>query len=364
MKSMAAVAFQPHEALKIELIDVDAPQAGEVLVEMKATGLCHTDLHAMEGKSTAGIAFPGIPGHEGAGIVREVGPGVTSVAPGDHVVSFLAECKVCPTCLSGKSNLCDQVVIDDFVARSRFSVNGQRAFPFQGLGTYTQYSVIREVCLAKVRKDAPFDQLSYFGCAASTGIGAALFTAKVEPGSSVIVFGMGGVGLNIVQGARLAGARQIIAVDINDDKKSIAMLMGATHFVNPKTIAGDIVGHLNELTGGGADFTFEAVGSTALMRQAFEAARYGWGVCTVVGLAEDGASVEVPAYSLLAGRKIQGSPAGDVKGRTQIPQLVDWMMDGKINVRDLISSHLTLENINTGFDMMRRHEGIRSVVTF
>ena len=364
MKSKAAVAYATNRPLAIEMVEVERPQAGEVLVEMKAAGLCHTDLSALEGTATFNCGFPGIPGHEGAGIVVEIGEGVTSLKPGDHVVPFLAECKTCPSCLSGKTNMCDQVVID-FAARSRFVVkDGRHAFPFQGLGTFTSYSVIREICLVKVRDDAPFDQLCYFGCAASTGIGAALFSAKVEPGSSVVIFGMGGVGLNVVQGAKLAGATTIIAVDTNPAKAEIAHKMGATHVVNPKTVSGDLVGHLNELTRGGADFTFEAIGNVKLMRQAFEATRYSWGVCTIIGLAGNNDLLEIPPYSLLTGRKVQGSPMGNVKGRSQIPMLVDWMMEGKINVRDLVTEHLPLERVEEGYAAMKRGEGIRSILMF
>ena len=364
IKSKAAIAYRPNEPLSIEIITVDSPQEGEVLVQMKATGLCHSDLSALEGKSTFNCGFPGLPGHEGAGIVVEVGPGVTGLKPGDHVVPFLAECMTCRSCKSGKTNLCEQVVID-FAANSRFTIKtGQRAFPFQGLGTFTEYSVIREICLVKVRDDAPFDQLCYFGCAASTGIGAVLNSAKVEPGSSVIAFGMGGVGLNVIQGARLAGAAIIIAVDTNPAKEAISRRMGATHFVNPKTVQGDLVGHLNELTTGGADYTFEAVGNVRLMRQAFDAARYNWGVCTVIGLAGNDDLLEIAPYNLLTGRRLQGSPMGGVKGRSQIPQLVDWMMDGKINVSDLVTEHLSLEHIEDGYDKMKKGEGIRSIVMF
>lgn len=344
-------------------IEVEAPIEGEVLIEVKATGLCHSDLHALEGTLTFAVGFPGIPGHEAAGIVVDVGPGVTTLKPGDHVVPFPAECRECSLCLSGKTGLCEKA-FGDYRETSRLIVDGIRAYPFQGLGTFSNYTVAREICLAKVREDAPFDQLSYLGCGVATGLGAALFTAKVSPGATVIVFGMGGIGLNIIQGARFAGATRIIGVDVNPKKEAMARRMGATDWVNPTAVEGPLVGHLNELTGGGADFTFEAVGSIRLMRQALECARIGWGVCTIVGMAPAGEAIEILPLDLILGRKLQGSAMGGVKGRTQIPLLADWMVSGKIDVSSLITAHLPLERINEGYDMMRRGEGIRTVVTF
>jgi S-(hydroxymethyl)glutathione dehydrogenase/alcohol dehydrogenase len=363
VKSMAAVAYRPHEDMVIREIEVAAPQEGEVLVEIKATGLCHSDLHALEGTLKFAVGFPGIPGHEGAGIVVDVGPGVTTLKPGDHVVPFPAECRQCSLCLSGKTGLCEKA-FGDYLATSRLFVDGQQAYPFQGIGTFTNYTVVREICLAKVREDAPFDQLSYLGCGVATGLGAALFTAEVTPGSSVIVFGIGGIGLNIIQGARFAGATQIIAVDTNPAKEAMARKMGATDWINPREIAGDLVGHLREITRGGADYTFEAVGNVNLMRQALESARIGWGVCTVVGMAPDGETVPVLPLDLILGRKLQGCAMGGVKGRSQIPVLADWMVQGKIDVGSLITAHLPLERINEGYEMMRRGEGIRTVVMF
>lgn len=362
MKSRAAVAFRTHEPMEVREIDVMAPEVGEVLVQIKATGLCHSDLHALEGTLKFAVGFPGIPGHEGAGIVVDVGPGVTSLKPGDHVVPFPAECRQCDLCLSGKTGLCEQA-FGDYLATSRLFIDGQPAYPFQGIGTFAEYTVVREICLAKVRPDAPFDQLCYLGCGVSTGLGAALFTAKVSPGSSVVVFGLGGIGLNIVQGARFAGATQIIAVDTNPAKEAMARRMGATDFVNPHAVD-DVVGHLRELTRGGADFTFEAVGNVKLMRQALDVARIGWGTCTIVGMAPDGDLLEVMPLDLILGRKLQGSAMGGVKGRTMIPQLADWMVQRRIDVGSLITGHLPLERINDGYEMMRRGEGIRTVVTF
>lgn len=362
MKSNAAVAFRPHEEMQIREIDVAAPQEGEVVVQIKATGLCHSDLHALEGTLKFAVGFPGIPGHEGAGVVVDVGPGVTSLKPGDHVVPFPAECRQCDLCLSGKTGLCEKA-FGDWLATSRLFVDGQQAYPFQGLGTFSEYTVVREICLAKVREDAPFDQLSYLGCGVATGLGSALFVAKVTPGSSAIIFGMGGIGLNIVQGARFAGATQIVAVDTNPQKESMARKMGATDFVNPKD-HDDLVGHLREITRGGGDFTFEAVGNVNLMRQTLDCAKIGWGICTIVGISPDGELLKVLPLDVIVGRKLQGSAMGGVKGRTMIPRLADWMVEGKIDVGSLITAHLPLERINEGYDMMRRGEGIRTVVTF
>jgi S-(hydroxymethyl)glutathione dehydrogenase/alcohol dehydrogenase len=360
--SKAAIAFAKNEPMAIETVTVHAPQQGEVLVEIKATGLCHSDLHGMDGSWDFGVGFPGVFGHEGAGIVREVGPGVTTVKPGDHVLTFVPHCGHCAFCESGKTNLCYASFVD-FVATSRLEFDSSRLHPFLGLGTFTNFNVFREINLVKVREDAPFDQLCYFSCGATTGIGAVIHTAKVTPGSSVMVFGLGGVGLNVIQGARLAGAKQIIAVDTNPAKEAIARKMGATEFVNPKTIAGDLVGYLNELSGGGADYTFEAVGNVKLMKTAFDCTKLGWGVCTVIGIAPDGAMLEVPPTLLIQGRSLIGSPMGGTLG-SQIPALIDSMMDGKIDIDSLITERLSIDQINEGYDMMKRGEGIRSVVLF
>jgi S-(hydroxymethyl)glutathione dehydrogenase/alcohol dehydrogenase len=364
IKSKAAVAYQPRRPMEIEMIEVETPQEGEVLVEIKATGLCHSDMHLLTGDVTLLSGFPGIPGHEAAGIVVEVGPGVKTLKPGDHVVPFIAQCSQCGSCLSGKTNLCDAQIMD-FQTVSRFIVrSGARAYPFSGLGTFTNFSVIREIALVKVRHDVPFDQLCYLGCGATTGLGAVLFSANVTPGSSVIVFGLGGIGLNVVQGARFAGATSIIAVDTNPGKAEIARKMGATEVINPKLIDGDLAGHLREITKGGADFTFEAVGNTQLMRTAFDSARYGWGVCTIIGMAPDNDLLAFPPISLIMGRKLQGSVMGGVKGRAQIPRLADWVMDGRIDLASLITAKFAIEDINEGYELMKRGEGIRSVVTF
>ncbi|WP_033287606.1 zinc-binding dehydrogenase [Amycolatopsis jejuensis] len=364
MQTIAAVAPGPREPLRIERIDVAAPGPGEVLVEIKASGLCHTDLVALEGLATANVGFPGIPGHEGAGVVVEIGAGVTTLRPGDRVVAFLAECGTCPSCLSGKTNLCQEVLVD-LEQASRSTMDGTKLLPFQGLGTFTNHAVLREICLAKIDADVPFAQLCCLGCAVSTGLGAALNTAKVTPGSSVVVFGMGGVGLSIVQGARIAGAGSIIAVDVNADKESIAAKLGATRFVDASaTPSGELVPLLRELTGGGADFTFEAVGRASIMRQAFDATRHGWGVCTIVGLAPSTEVLEIPPYALLEGRTIKGSPAGDVKGRSHIPEFARWVAEGKVDIGSLITDVLTLDQINDGFRAMHDGTGIRSVVVF
>lgn len=363
IRSKAAVAVAENRPMEIEMIDVDPPQAGEVLVEIKATGLCHSDLHALEGKWRMDVGWPLLPGHEGAGIVREVGPGVTDLRPGDHVVAFIPECGHCVMCNSGKTNLC----MESFSPsghRSRFRLGGTHLHPLMGLGTFTNFMVTQQIRLVKVREDVPFDQLCYLGCGATTGLGSALFTAKVTPGSSVIVFGMGGIGLNVVQGARMAAAATIIAVDTNPAKEAMARQMGATHFVNPKLVEGDLVGHLTELTYGGADYTFEAVGNVNLMRQAFDSARVGWGVCTIIGIAPDDQMIELQPTSLVSGKSLIGAPMGGVHGHSQIPQLADWVMDGKIDLASLITAHLPLEQINEGYDMLKRGEGVRSVVTF
>jgi S-(hydroxymethyl)glutathione dehydrogenase / alcohol dehydrogenase len=364
MKSKAAVAYEANQPMRIDWVTVEPPAEGEVLVEIKATGLCHSDLHALQGKWSFNSGFPGIMGHEGAGVVLAVGAGVTRVAPGDHVVAFAPECGRCPFCVSGKTNMCAEGFIDA-LPNSRFILpDGRRAHPFMSLGTFTNYTVIREIHLIKVREDAPFDQLCYLSCGATTGLGAALFTAKVTPGSSVIVFGLGGIGLNVVQGARLSGASTILAVDTNPAKEKMARRMGATAFVNPRELKGDdLVGHLNALTGGGADFTFEAVGNVKLMRLAYEAAHMAWGVCTVIGIAPDNDVVEVPPTSLITGRKLQGCGMGGAH-HAEIRKLVDWMMQDKIDLASLITDRMALEDINEGYDMMKRGEGIRTVVTF
>jgi S-(hydroxymethyl)glutathione dehydrogenase / alcohol dehydrogenase len=364
IKSRGAIAYRTNEPLVIDTIDVESPGPGEVLVEIKATGLCHTDLSAVEGKNTAMVNFPGIPGHEAGGVVVELGSGVTSLAVGDHVVPFMCcECRKCNLCRSGKTNLCVEMFAGhDRV--SRCSCGGNKLYSFFDLGTFANYGVYREISLAKVRKDAPFEQIAYLGCGATTGLGAVLFTAKVESGSTVIVLGMGGIGLSIVQGARIAGASTIIAVDTNPSRELLARKMGATLFVDPKALSKDLVSHLVDISGGGADYTFEAVGSIATMHQALACTRMGWGVCTIVGLAPEGVPLEVMPRDMLLGRKLQGSALGGAKCRTDLPKLVDQLMEGKFDLESLITRKLSLDQINDGYEMMKRGEGIRSVVMF
>ncbi len=364
MKCRAAIAYKTNQPLIIDTIEVDGPGPGEVLVEIKATGLCHTDLHAIEGKNRDLVNFPGIAGHEAGGVVVEIGKGVTSVAVGDHVIPFMcSECGKCNYCTSGKTNLCLEMFTGHDKV-SRCSHAGTRLFSFFDLGTFANYGVYREISLAKVRKDAPFEQIAYLGCGATTGLGAALFTAKVQPGSSVIVFGMGGIGLNIVQGAHMAGAAMIVGVDTNPAKEALARKLGATHFVNPKTVGEDLVGHLNELTGGGGDYTFEAVGQVELMRQTFDCTKLGWGVCTVVGMSPSGEQMQLLPIDLLLGRKLQGTAMGGARCRSDLPRLVDHLMEKKFDLESLITHRLPLDRINDGFEMMKRGESIRSVVVF
>lgn len=363
MKSKAAIALEKGSRLEVEMIDVDPPQAGEVLIEVKIAGLCHSDLHAAEGSITFNAGFPGLLGHEAAGVVLEIGAGVTRVKPGDHVVPFIPECGHCALCASSETNQCVTAFVDA-AATSRFSFNGRRLHPFMGLGLFSQYAVVREQTLVPVRKDVPFDKLFYFGCGATTGMGSALFRAEVAPNSTVIVFGMGGIGLNVVQGARIAGARMIVAVDTNPAKEGIARHLGATHFVDPRSVDGDLVGHLTEITGGGADFTFEAVGNVKLMRAALEAAHFAYGTCTIIGMSPEADLLSFPPIGLIMGRRLQGSAMGGASGMKHIPLLVDWMMDGKIDMESLITAHLPIEDINLGYEMQKRGEGIRSYVTF
>ncbi len=363
MKSKAAVAFEIGAPLRIETIDVAPPQKGEVLIEVKAAGLCHSDMHAIEGHWNFNSGFPGVMGHEAAGVVLEVGSGVTRVKPGDHVVPFIPECGDCACCRSGRTNNCEASFVDSG-ANSRLSFQGRSVHPFLGLGLFTQYAVVDDFRLVPVRQDAPFDLLFYFGCGATTGLSSALFKAEVQPGSSVIVFGLGGIGLNVVQGARFAGASTIIAVDVNPAREDMARRMGATHFVNPRTVEGDLVGHLNEITRGGADFTFEAIGNVNLMRQAFDTAHFAYGSCTIIGIAPDADLLQLPPTALITGRRLQGAAMGGARGMEHIPQLVDWMMDGKLDIASLVTAHLPLEEINEGYAMQKRGEGIRSYVTF
>ena len=369
MKTRAAVAFEAKRPLEIVEVDLEGPRAGEVLVEIMATGLCHTDKYTLSGADPEGM-FPAILGHEGAGVVREVGPGVTSLKPGDHVIPlYTPECRECDYCLNPKTNLCQRIrttqgrgVMPD--GTSRFSYKGAPILHYMGCSTFSNFTVLPEIALAKVRADAPFDKVCYIGCGVTTGIGAVLWTAKVEPGANVVVFGLGGIGLNVIQGARMAGAAMIVGVDLNPDRAAMGREFGMTHFVNPAEVSGDLVAHIVELTGGGADYSFECVGSTTLMRQALECAHKGWGVSTIIGVAPAGAEISTRPFQLVTGRRWQGSAFGGARGRTDVPRIVDWYMQGRIEIDPLITHTLPLERINEGFDMMARGESIRTVVLF
>ena len=369
MRTRAAVAYAVGQPLVIEDVDLEGPKAGEVLVEIMATGVCHTDEFTLSGADPEGL-FPAILGHEGAGIVRELGPGVTSLAVGDHVIPlYTPECRSCKSCLSRKTNLCTAIratqgkgLMPD--GTSRFSIRGKPIHHYMGCSTFANHTVMPEIALAKVRKDAPFDKICYVGCGVTTGIGAVIYNAKVEPGANVVVFGLGGIGLNVVQGARMAGADKIIGVDINPAREAMARSFGMTHFVNPKTLAGDVVPHLVELTGGGADYTFECVGSTTLMRQALECCHRGWGVSVIVGVAGAGQEISTRPFQLVTGRVWMGSAFGGARGRTDVPKIVDWYMEGKIEIDRLITHKLPLERINEGFDLMHAGESIRTVIEY
>ncbi|MEQ1753123.1 MAG: S-(hydroxymethyl)glutathione dehydrogenase/class III alcohol dehydrogenase [Micropepsaceae bacterium] len=369
MQTRAAVAHAAGKPLTIEMVDLDGPRTGEVLVELKATGICHTDKFTLSGDDPEGM-FPAILGHEGAGIVRDVGPGVTSVKPGDHVIPlYTPECRECDYCLSRKTNLCQKIRVTQGKGMmpdgtSRFRLNGKPVLHYMGCSTFSNFTVLPDISVAKVRKDAPFDTICYIGCGVTTGIGAVIFTAKVEPGANVVVFGLGGIGLNVIQGARLAGADMIVGVDVNPAREALGRRFGMTHFVNPKTIKDDIVGHLVELTKGGADHSFECVGNTTLMRQALECCHKGWGKSTIIGVAGAGQEISTRPFQLVTGRVWQGSAFGGARGRTDVPKIVDWYMDRKINIDDLITHRLPLERINDGFELMSRGESIRSVVVY
>ncbi len=369
MDVRAAVAWKAGAPLTIETVQLEGPKAGEVLVEIKATGVCHTDAFTLSGDDPEGL-FPAILGHEGAGVVVEVGAGVTSVKPGDHVIPlYTPECRQCEYCLSQKTNLCQAIrstqgqgLMPD--GSSRFSIGGKKLFHYMGTSTFANYSVMPEISVAKIREDAPFDKVCYIGCGVTTGIGAVIYTAKVKPGSSVVVFGLGGIGLNVLQGARMAGAGMIVGVDLNPGRKALAEKFGMTHFVNPKEVEGDLVAHLVNLTKGGADYTFECVGNVKLMRQALECCHKGWGVSTIIGVAGAGQEIATRPFQLVTGRVWQGSAFGGARGRTDVPKIVDWYMEGKINIDDLITHVMPLERINEAFDLMHEGKSIRSVVTF
>ena len=369
MKARAAVAVAAGKPLSIETVDVEGPRAGEVMVEIKATGICHTDHFTLSGADPEGL-FPCILGHEGAGVVLEVGRDVKSVAAGDHVIPlYTPECRQCKSCLSGKTNLCTAIratqgrgLMPD--ESSRFSSGKERLYHYMGTSTFSNVTVLPEIAVAKIREDAPFDKACYIGCGVTTGIGAVLYTAKVSPGANVVVFGLGGIGLNVVQGCRLAGADKIVGVDLNPARKPLAESFGMTHFVNPGEVGGDLVAHLVALTDGGADFSFECIGNVKTMRQALECCHRGWGVSTIIGVAGAGQEISTRPFQLVTGRVWKGTAFGGVKGRTQVPKIVDWYMDGKIRIDELITHALPLERINDAFDLMHRGESIRSVVTF
>lgn len=369
MKTRAAVAFEAGKPLEVVEVDLEGPKFGEVLVEMKATGICHTDEFTLSGADPEG-AFPAILGHEGAGVVVEVGPGVKDLAVGDHVIPlYTPECRECEYCLNPKTNLCQKIrstqgqgVMPD--GTSRFSYKGKPILHYMGCSTFSNYSVLPEISLAKVRKDAPFDKICYIGCGVTTGIGAVTFTAKVEPNSTAVVFGLGGIGLNVIQGLKMIGARQIVGVDMNPAKEAIARQFGMTDFVNPKNIKGDLTGHLVELTGGGADYSFECIGNTDVMRTALECCHKGWGESIIIGVAPAGAEIATRPFQLVTGRSWRGSAFGGARGRTDVPKIVDMYMEGRIDIDSLITHTMPLDDINKGFDLMHAGESIRSVVLY
>ena len=368
MKTRAAVAFEAGKPLEIVELDLEGPQQGEVLVEIMATGVCHTDAFTLSGDDPEG-AFPAVLGHEGAGIVREVGKGVTSLKPGDHVIPlYTAECRECEYCLNPKTNLCQKVRATQGKGvmpngTSRFSYKGEKILHYMGTSTFSNFTVLPEISLAKVRKDAPFDKICYIGCGVTTGIGAVMFTAKVEPNSTAVVFGLGGIGLNVLQGLQMIGARQIVGVDLNPAREALGKQFGMTHFVNPKD-HDDLVGHLVELTGGGADYSFECIGNVDVMRDALECVHKGWGESVIIGVAPAGAEIQTRPFQLVTGRVWRGSAFGGARGRTDVPKIVDMYMDGRIDIDSLITHKMPLEDINKAFDLMHEGKSIRSVVEF
>jgi S-(hydroxymethyl)glutathione dehydrogenase/alcohol dehydrogenase len=369
MKVKAAVAHRASAPLSIETVDLDGPREGEVLVEIKATGICHTDDYTLSGKDSEGL-FPCILGHEGAGVVVDVGPGVKSVVKGDHVIPlYTPECRQCKFCLSRKTNLCQAIrstqgkgLMPD--GTSRFSIDGTMVHHYMGTSTFANYTVLPEIAVAKIRKDAPFDKVCYIGCGVTTGVGAVIYTANVRPGDNVVVFGLGGIGLNVVQGAKMAGANMIIGVDLNPNRKAIGEKFGMTHFVNPTEVGADLVPYLVNLTDGGADYSFECVGNVTVMRQALECCHKGWGTSIIIGVAASGQEIATRPFQLVTGRVWKGSAFGGARGRTDVPKIVDWYMEGKINIDDLVTHVLPFERISETFDLMHSGESIRSVVTF
>ncbi|WP_062228339.1 S-(hydroxymethyl)glutathione dehydrogenase/class III alcohol dehydrogenase [Aureimonas frigidaquae] len=370
MKSRAAVAWEANKPLTIETVEIGGPRPGEVLVEIMATGVCHTDAYTLSGLDSEG-KFPAILGHEGAGIVREVGAGVTSVKPGDHVIPlYTPECRQCKTCLSQRSNLCTAIrstqgqgLMPD--GSSRFSCDGGEVFHYMGCSTFSNFTVLPEIAVAKVRPDAPFDKICYIGCGVTTGIGAVIYTAKVWPGANVVIFGLGGIGLNVLQAARMVGADRIIGVDINPGKEAMARKFGMTDFINPAEIGNEnVVQAIQDLTGGGADFSFDATGNVNVMRQALECCHRGWGESIIIGVAEAGREISTRPFQLVTGRVWKGTAFGGARGRTDVPKIVDWYMEGKINIDDLITHTMPLDEINTAFDLMHEGKSIRSVVLY
>ena len=369
MKVKAAIAHKAGAPLSIETVDLEGPHASEVLVQLKATGICHTDAYTLSGDDPEGL-FPAILGHEGAGIVVETGAGVTSVKKGDHVIPlYTPECRECEYCLNPKTNLCQAIretqgkgVMPD--GSSRFSIGGEPIHHYMGTSTFAEYTVLPEIAVAKIREDAPFDKVCYIGCGVSTGIGAVINSAKVEPGAKVVVFGLGGIGLNVIQGARLAGAAMIVGVDLNPRRKELAEQFGMTHFVNANEVEGDLVSYLVSLTKGGADYSFECIGNVKVMRQALECCHKGWGVSCIIGVAGAGQEIATRPFQLVTGRRWIGSAFGGMRGRTDVPKVVDWYMQGLIEIDPMITHTLKLEDINRGFELMHKGESIRSVVVY
>ncbi len=369
MDIKAAVAFGAGEPLKVETVQLEGPKAGEVLVEIKSTGVCHTDEYTRSGADPEGL-FPSVLGHEGAGVVVEVGPGVTGVSEGDHVIPlYTPECRQCKSCLSRKTNLCTAIrstqgqgLMPD--GTSRLSIGGDLLYHYMGTSTFASHAVLAEIAVAKIREDAPFEKVCYIGCGVTTGIGAVIYTAGVEPGANVVVFGLGGIGLNVLQGARMIGADKIIGVDINPNRKEMAEKFGMTHFVNPNEVEGDLVPYLVDLTDGGADYSFECIGNVNVMRQALECCHRGWGVSVIIGVAGAGQEISTRPFQLVTGRVWKGSAFGGARGRTDVPKIVDWYMQGKIDIDPLITHTMALEDINDAFDLMHKGESIRSVVNF
>jgi S-(hydroxymethyl)glutathione dehydrogenase / alcohol dehydrogenase len=369
MEVKAAVAHEANKPLQIETVELEGPRAGEVLVEIKATGVCHTDEFTLSGADPEGL-FPAVLGHEGAGVVVAVGPDVRNLEEGDHVIPlYTPECRECKSCLSRKTNLCTAIrstqgrgVMPD--GTSRISLNGEKLHHYMGTSTFATHTVLPEIAVAKIREDAPFDKVCYIGCGVTTGIGAVVNTAKVEPGSNVVIFGLGGIGLNVIQGCRMVGADKIVGVDINPDKKLLAEKFGMTHFVNPNEVEEDLVPYLVDLTGGGADYSFECIGNVDVMRQALECAHRGWGESIIIGVAGSGQEISTRPFQLVTGRVWRGSAFGGARGRTDVPKIVDWYMDGKIEIDPLITHTMPLEKINDAFDLMHEGKSIRSVVPF